>query len=153
MRLRNISLLLLLALALGSCMHPKDLVYTGVQHFGIHTGGPEHSALHMDVALYNPNRYTLRLKKADVDVYINNKHIGMMHVNGRHLLPGLDTTALPVTLDVALKEVLPGAVQLLFNSEVDVHLTGRIRAGRHGLYVTVPVDYTGKQDIRQGLNW
>ena len=49
-----------------SCRQPKDLVYKSVQNFGLQKG----KAL-MDISFYNPNRYKLKLKNADLDVFLN----------------------------------------------------------------------------------
>jgi len=103
----------------------------------------------MDVKLYNPNSFTVRLKDADVDIYVNQTYIGKMFVvNGNYLVPKADTFLLPVKVDVDLKNVLPNAMRLLFDKMVDVKVTGKIKAGKHGLYVSIPINYEGKQDIR-----
>ncbi len=107
----------------------------------------------MDVKLYNPNKYCLKLKKADLDLYINGNHLGKVKTKAVCSVTKLDTFTLPVTLAVDYRNILPNALQLLFNSEVDVKLTGKVKAGRHGLYITVPINYVGKQDIRSSVKF
>ena len=107
----------------------------------------------MDVHLYNPNSYRMKLKRADLDVYVNGKHLGKVETPKKVTVTKLDTFTMPIMLAVDLKNVLPNMVQLLFTSEVDVRLTGKVKAGRHGLFMTIPIDYTGKQDIKQGIKW
>jgi len=105
----------------------------------------------MDVRLYNPNNYRMKLKKADLDVFMSNDHLGKMNVAKKYTVPRMDTFLLPVTLDVDMQKVLPNALQLFLNSEVTVKLTGSVKAGRHGVFVRVPVNYEGKQDIRRAI--
>ena len=107
--------------------------------------------LSMDVLLFNPNRYPLKLKDADVNVFINGNKLGTMLLSECFPVPGLDTFSMPVTLDVDLKNVLPNALQLLMTPEVDIKLDGSVKAGRHGIYINVPVQYEGKQDIRSSI--
>lgn len=132
----------------ASCRAPRDLVYQNVQNFSIKQG-----SVAMDVRLYNPNSYRMKLKRADLDVYVNGKHLGKVETPKKITVTKLDTFTMPIMLAVDLKNVLPNMVQLLFTSEVDVRLTGKVKAGRHGLFMTIPIDYTGKQDIKQGIKW
>jgi len=150
--MKTIKLLILFTLLVFSaCRQPKNLVYQNVQNFKLQRVGLAQTALSMDISLYNPNSYSLKLKKADVDVFINDNHLGKMMVKGPYTITRLDTFILPVILDVDLKNVLPNVLQLVFNSDVDIKLKGTIKAGRHGIYINVPINYEGKQDIRSGL--
>jgi len=138
-------------LFISACRQPKDLVYQNVQNFKLQKIGLAQTAMTMDIRLYNPNNYSLKLKNADVDVFINNNRLGKMTVNGSYTITKLDTFSLPVMLDVDLKNGLPNVLQLVFNSDVDVKLSGTIKAGRHGVLLTVPINYEGKQDILSGI--
>jgi LEA14-like dessication related protein len=144
-------LLLLLFVAVAACRKPKELVYQEIGNFGIKKAGLKQTIISLDIRLYNPNKYTLKLKTANVDVYMNDSHLGKMLVGETTSFAALDTTALPVMLDVDLMNVLPNAFQLLINSEVNIKLTGTLRAGRKGIYITVPINYEGKQDILAGI--
>jgi LEA14-like dessication related protein len=150
MKKQNI-LLLLLILLVTSCRAPRELVYQNIQNFGI-SQSPSHTTLvSMDIRLYNPNNYALKLKKADVEVFINNNLVGKLNARSGCTLSGCDTASVPVTLEVDMKTVLPNMLQFILNSEVDIRLSGKIKAGRHGIYVSVPVSYEGKQDILSGI--
>ena len=138
---------------LASCRQPKDLVYAGVQHFGLKKADMKQAVLSMDVQLYNPNAYPMKLKHADMDIYINNKRLGKVNLGGKLRVPRLDTFAMPIILDVDLRNALPNMLQLALNGEVDVKLNGTVKAGRHGIFITIPVNYEGRQDIRQGIGW
>ncbi len=145
------SLLLLLIIGVCSCRHPKDLVYQNMQHFKMQQCAMDQTAISMDIRLYNPNRYTVKLKNADIDVYMNGSSLGKMKVNGKYTFTKLDTCSLPVTLNIDVKNALPNAFQLLLNSKVSIKLKGVIKAGRHGIYIKIPIDYEGKEDILSGI--
>ena len=145
--------ILLLVAGICSCKQPKDLIYKNIENIGMKQAGLNQTTLSLDIRLYNPNKYSLKLKKADVDVFLNASHLGKVTVNDRVVLPGFDTSSLPVLLDVDLKNVLPNALQLLLDSKVNLKVTGTIKAGRHGLYITIPVNYEEKQDILSGIKW
>ncbi len=76
-----------------------------------------------------------------------------MEVRDLFAVPGLDTFSMPVMLSVDLKNAVPNVLQLILNPEVDIKLAGTVKAGRHGVYIKVPVNYEGKQDIRAGIKF
>jgi LEA14-like dessication related protein len=139
---------LLVILFTASCRRPKELEYRNIEHFSMNKGG-----VSMDIRLYNPNNYKLKLKRADADVFVNGNKLGRMVTNAKITLAKRDTATIPVTLAVDLKNALPNIVGLLFNSEVNIKLTGRVKAGRHGVFIAIPINYEGKQDIRSGLKF
>ena len=134
-------------------MQPKQLVYQNVQNFKLKQAGLQQTEVSLDIRLFNPNNYGMKLKDADVDVFVNGNRLGKMQVNEFFAVPGLDTFSMPVMLNVDLKNAVPNALQLLLNPEVNIKLAGTVKAGRHGVYVRVPVNYEGKQDIRAGLKF
>ena len=151
MKIGALSLLMLLLVC--SCSHPKALVYKDIQHFKLQSAGLQQSGVSLDIRMFNPNSYGITLKNADVDVFVNGTLLGKLCVNNQCSVPGLDTFLLPVTLNVDMKNVLPNALQMFLKSDVDIKLAGTIRAGRRGIYMKVPVNYEGKQDIRSSLKW
>ncbi len=145
--MKKVSYIALFILIISACRQPKDLVYQGIENFKLQKVGLAGTNMSIDIRMYNPNSYSLKLKKADVDVFINDTRVGKMTVDGKYTINRLDTFVLPVLLTVDMKNVLPNALQLLFNSNVNVKLTGTIKAGRHGAFLSVPINYEGKQDL------
>ena len=146
--MKRICLNIFLVLTVISCRQPKDLVYKDVQHIKLNGFGINHSTISVDVRMYNPNKYGIQLKDADVDVFVNQTYIGKMFVvNGVYEIPRADTFLLPLNVDVDLKTVLPNALSFLLEKAVVIKLTGKIKAGKHGVYVSVPINYEGRQEI------
>lgn len=133
------------ALFLASCANPKDLVYQDVKNFRVNkiSLNPE---VGMDVQFYNPNKYSMTLKDADVDLYINNKLAGHATLDKRFNIPASSTFLLPVTLVADLQNIIPNALSLLANEEVNVKLTGHVKAGK-GVLVSIPIRYEGKKRL------
>ena len=131
-----------------SCTQPKPLVYHSLNHFGADMAGLKNTVLTMDLCLYNPNYYGLKLKNTDVDVYINDRYVGKALIREKVAIPKRDTFTLPILLRVDLVQAIPDAVQLLITKEITLKLTGIIRAGKHGMFVKIPVSYEGKQKIK-----
>lgn len=140
-----------LALLVLSCRQPKELVYQDIRNFKIRKVAMDNTVVSMDVRLYNPNHIGLKLRSADVLVAINNSLVGKVDVTDMCRIPARDTAVIPMVVQVNLKKVLPDVVKLLFNSEVDINLKGEMRAGSHGLFVRIPVNYTTREDILEGI--
>jgi LEA14-like dessication related protein len=140
------------AMAVGivcSCKAPKDLVYQGLQDVKMQKDVLKKGTITLNLRFYNPNRYKISVKDGLLDVYMNSNHAGTASV-APCTIPANDTFALPVTVNLDIKNVVTNAFALLADNEPDVKVTGHVVAGRHGVFITVPVDYEGKQNILQG---
>lgn len=144
----KIYLFVLIALTMltVSCSQPKQLVYQDVRNFRVGKLTLDMPEVGMDLQFYNPNDYGLTLKDANIDVYINNTLIGKAALTNAFSVPARDTFLMPVNLTADLKNVLPNALQILFNKEVEVTLHGNVKAGK-GIFINIPVDYRGKQRL------
>jgi len=149
-KIRTITLFIIICI-LASCTQPKPLVYKGVSNFSLKKADLQHPAIGMDLGFYNPNNYVLKLKYADVDVYINGNHLGKMILDTLYEIPKRDSFLMPVVLEVDTKHVFPNALQLLMSKEVDVKIEGYIKAGRKHIYINIPVEYEGKQPLNINL--
>lgn len=139
---------LLLLACLCACKQPKDLVYRDVEHFSVKHADVKETVLSMDVRLFNPNKYKVRLKSADVDVFLNGKKLGKMKLGKRVTILKNETTSMPVVVNVDVGNSLLGMVQSVFGNDAVIKLTGNIRAGRFGMFINVPVNYESKQDVK-----
>lgn len=126
----------------SSCRRPKELVYQDVENFRL-----QRTSLAFDVRLYNPNNLKVKLKKADLDVFLEGRHAGAVKMKEAVMIEKLDTFLLPVILDVDMANVLPNALQLLTKPEVTLKVSGTAKAGRHGIFIPIPVRYEGKQRV------
>jgi LEA14-like dessication related protein len=117
----------LLILVVASCANPKDLVYQDVKNFSVKkiSLNPE---VGMDVQFYNPNKYGMTLKDADINLYINNTLVGHAVMDEKFNVPAADTFL------------------LMSNKEVTVKLQGSVKAGK-GVLVRIPISYEGKKKL------
>jgi LEA14-like dessication related protein len=145
---QTIILILAVVLATVSCKQPQALLYKDVQHIKYEGHGAVRPGMSMDVLLYNPNNFSLKLRDADIDVYVNNSFIGKMFViKGKYKIPAMGSFLVPLHLDLDLNNVLPNALGLLFKHTAEFKVVGKIKAGKHGIYIAMPVHYEGQQEI------
>jgi LEA14-like dessication related protein len=136
-----------LLLLFSSCTKPKEPVYLDFQNLHVQKAGLSESVVRADVRCFNPNSFNLRLKKAELDVFVNDKYVGHSTLDTLIHIPALDTFYVPITLKLNLSNFLKNAVQLFLNPEVKLKVQGKAKVGKSGFYKNFPVSYEGKQRI------
>lgn len=139
----------LLAIAFGSCKQPQIPEYQAFENFKISTFGLSESVVSADLKYYNPNDFALKLKHADLDLSVNDRHVGHSVLDTLVTIPSRDTFYLPLKMKVDMKQLFTNALSLLMNNEIDLKVTGNIKLGKSGVFFNMPVNYSGKQTI----NW
>ena len=134
-------------LLLSACRTPASPTYIGYDDFKVEQVGLKNTILSTRVKLYNPNAYPLQLKSASIDVFLNNDFLGHSNLDSLIVLPGKDTSYVPLRLTASAKDLLSSTLKVWLNPEVTVKIKGTARAGRGGLFINVPIDYEGKQKI------
>lgn len=130
-----------------ACHAPKDLVYKGVNNFSIESANLRAPRLGLNMRFYNPNSYSMKIKHADVEVFINNNHLGNVILDTIYRIPANDSFSIPVSLTVDMKQVIPDALQIALNKSAEIKLVGHVKAKRGLIYLNIPVNYTGRQPI------
>lgn len=103
----------------------------------------------MDFIFFNPNTYAVNLKKVDCDVYLDSSYVGKFLLDTTMHIAGSSEFALPVSLDVDMKNILKNSFNLLMHNEVLIAARGTTRIGRGGIYVTIPFNYAGKEKLNR----
>ena len=134
-------------LLLAACGKPKPPQYLGYNNVRLEKAGLASNIVAADIKFYNPNPYALKLKEADLDVYVNGKLIGKSRTDSLITLPGRDSSAVPLRMQAAAKDLLGIMAQLVLDPNVRLRVKGTARVGRGGVFINLPVDYEGTQRI------
>ena len=80
MKLKNyIQLLIIILISCGlfnSCITYKDVEFKGINDVNIGKINKHVIPIELNVKIYNPNNYNIKITKANLDVYIEGKHLG-----------------------------------------------------------------------------
>jgi len=143
-----IGILLALALALGACGRPEPAEYYGFQDLQVGPVVNGKTDVSATVKLYNPNRFGIKLKRAEVDIKVNGAHAGHSLLDSTINIPAKDTFYVPVSLQLDLQGLFSNALQLLMGKrEATVDLDGRVRVKRGILTFNRSFHYEGTQDL------
>jgi LEA14-like dessication related protein len=133
---------------LAGCKQPEAPEYYGFENLQVSRIVAGQTSLSATVKLFNPNPYSLQLKRAKVDIAINGIPAGHSLLDSTIFIPGRDTFYVPVALQVDLKSLFSNALQLLMgNKNATVTLDGRVKIKKGMLTFNRPFHYEGKQDL------
>ena len=141
--------LLSLCFLISCSQHLLPPEYLGFHDFNVQTFSMDESVLHADLSFYNPNGFRLELKKADVNVYLNDQLANHYVMDSTINIPKQDTFYVPLNLKISPKLLISSAIRMLMNDNtVKVRMEGSIRVKRGALSVNVPVNYEVTQKMQ-----
>ena len=134
-----------LTTTLLSCSSPKELIYRDFKNFSIERLGYTSTTVKMDLIYNNPNSFGLQLKRTDLDIYINNTFLGHTYQDTLIRIPRNNDFILPIKFDVDMKNILKNALNTAWGNEVTLRVTGTLKVGKANVFMSMPVNYEGKQ--------
>ncbi len=138
-------LLLLLSLLPLACSTPKALEYRTFKNFTLEKLGFSSTAIKLDLIYFNPNNYGIYLKTTDIDIFINDAYLGHSTQDYQISIPKKEEFAIPLKIDVDMRNLLKNGLNTFLRNEVTVKITGSIRIGKANVFMSFPVLYEGKQ--------
>ena len=126
----------------------KEPQFVEARNFALTSVGLKSSTVYTDLFYFNPNGFGIQMKKADLDIYVDDKFIGHTLIDTLINIPRRDTFSIPVSMDVEMKKIFPNALSILLKEELMLRIEGTAKLGKAGLFVNVPVRYEGKQRLR-----
>jgi LEA14-like dessication related protein len=126
----------------------KEPEFIDARNFGLRSVGLKTSTVYADLIYFNPNNLGLQMKKAEMDVYVDNRFLGHSLLDTLITIPKKDTFSFPVMLEVEMKNIFPNAFAMLMKEEIELRIEGTAKVGKGGLFLNVPVKYRGKHRIR-----
>ena len=132
---------------LSSCTMPKErIVLRDVRD--VIVDAAEQPTLKANAIFYNPNNVRLRLKKIDVEVFVEDKKVAAVNQLLKTTIPARGEFSVPLRVTLAMKEL--GLMNTLFGflggKKLAVRYVGTLKLSYHGIPVTVPVDH--QEEVR-----
>ena len=135
----------LLLTAIMSCSSPKAVEYRSYSNLRVSNMGFTTSTVNMDLQYYNPNNFGLQLRMMDIDIFINDNLLGHSTLDTLIQIPRKNTFTIPLKVDVDMHNAFINGWNTLVGKEVTVKATGRVKVGKANVFMSMPVNYEGKQ--------
>jgi LEA14-like dessication related protein len=104
--------------------------------------------LKANAVFFNPNKVRGKLKKIDIQIFVNGKKAASVDQKLKTVIPANAEFTVPVTVDLAIKELglMDTLLGMIGGKTFEIHYKGSLRLSYHGVPINVPVDY--KDDVR-----
>jgi LEA14-like dessication related protein len=137
------------AVCMVSCSQPEAPEYKGFRDFSIQNVSMDSALLHAQLAFYNPNSFSMELKRGDVNVFLDDQLANHYVLDSTINIPKKDSFFVPLNLRVSPKLLLGSALKMLMNdANIKVRLVGSVRVKRGGIGFTVPINYEVMQTLK-----
>lgn len=137
------------ALLLSGCL-PKDSVQLRDVKNVIVIPGVE-PTLTGDAVFFNPNKSRLRLRKINVDIYVDGKKSATVNHDLKITARPNSEFTIPLKVQLSLKDMgLMETVRSLFGGKkYEIHYLGHLKVNVNGFPVRIPIDH--KEDFKLGF--
>lgn len=139
--------LMILSAALFSCQKPdQDIVLRKVQDVVVDASSDP--LLKANAVFFNPNNVRGKIKKIQVDIFVNGKKAGSVDQDFKLLIPAKSEFTVPLEVKLAVKELgfFDTVLGMLGGKKFEVRYAGFLKLNYRGIPIKVPVDY--KDDVK-----
>lgn len=133
--------------SISACGKFKDLEFVRVASLVFDELGFSKSTVKMELAYYNPNNFSLRLKDAEFDLFLDDTKVGHSLQDTLIDIPARDTFYFPVRLEVDMSNVFKNMLGALTNKEVTIKAAGNCKVGKKGVFLPFPIKCETRQKI------
>lgn len=135
-------------LVLSSCGPKQDIEFRYVKDVIVDAN--TEPLLKGNAVLYNPNKQKMKLRRINVDVYINGKKSARVDQEPKLQIPAKAEFTVPLEVKLNIKEL--GFMDTLFGviggKKMKIRYKGSISITYKGIPVRVPVDYESEVNLR-----
>lgn len=144
---RPVLVIFLASFLLLSCQKPEeDIVLRHIRDVVVDASSEP--MLKANAIFYNPNKVRGKLKKIDVEIFVDGKKAAAVDQEMKTSIPAQSEFTVPLEVKLAIKEL--GLMDTLFGmiggKTFKIHYKGSLKLSYRGLPINVPVDY--KDDVR-----
>ena len=144
-----ICLLVILGLVTIGCKSPKeDIVLRQIRDVVVDaTSDP---MLKANAIFYNPNSMRGKLKKIDVDIFVNGKKAASVNQQLKTVIPANSEFSVPIEVKLAMKELgfMDTLLGMIGGKKFEVRYEGSLKLTYHGFPINVPVNYKDEVRVR-----
>lgn len=141
---------LVLLLLEASCLPKKDIEFKGMKNVVVSTSTNGQPLLTGDAIFFNPNRVKMKLRKAEIDVIVNEKRSAQVRQQYDLDIPANANFTVPVEAQLSMKEIgfLDTIVGFLGGKKYKIQFIGSLYGSVHGVRIKVPVNHTEEARVK-----
>ena len=132
-----------LALVMVSCVPKEQIVLRAINIKEVEPGKEGNPILKADAVFFNPNSSRMRVKRIDIDVFVDGKKAARVDQRLNALMKANSEFTVPLEVQLNLKEVglLDTILSLFGGKKYDIQFVGSMKVTVNGFPVKVPVNH------------
>ena len=142
----------LLVVGLVSCNRPESPQFKYVENVVVELESFSAANLHAEAVLFNPNKNTITIKGAAIDIMLGEKVIAVLEEEYDIKAIGNEDFTVPLDVKIKLKDlnlnVLGSALGLMGDDGQEIRYLGKIKVSAYGIPFSVKVDYKEKIQLK-----
>ncbi len=137
---------LILLLAAGCQKPEEDIVLRQIKDVVVDASSSP--LLKANAVFFNPNKMRGKLRKIDVEIYVNGKKAADVEQTLTTSIPANSEFTVPLEVRLAIEElgILDTILGMIGGKSLEVHYKGTLKLTYRGFPIKVPVDY--KDNVR-----
>lgn len=126
-----------------ACVPKEQVVLRSVNIKQVEPGKDGDMLLYADAVFYNPNPSRMRVKRIDIDVFLDGKKAARVDQHLSALIKANSEFTVPLEVQLNLKEVglLDTILSLFGGKDHDIQFVGSMKVTVNGFPVKVPMNY------------
>ena len=141
-----------MVIGLSSCDKPESPQFKYLDNIVVELESLSTANLHAEAVLFNPNKNTITIKGADIDIMMDDKVIAVLEENYDIKAVGNEEFLVPLDVKIRLKDLnlnaIGSALGLLGDSGQEIRYLGKIRVKAYGVPFSVKVDYKDNINLK-----
>ncbi len=137
---------------LSSCDKPESPQFKYLQNIVVELESLSTANLHAEAVLFNPNKNTITIKGADIEIMMGEKVIAVLEKEYNIKAIGNEDFMIPLDVKIRLQDLnlsaIGAALGLIGDDGQEIRYIGKIKVKAYGVPFSVKVDYTDKINIR-----
>jgi LEA14-like dessication related protein len=150
LNMRSVACVIIFAtVLLAGCKRPKeDIVLRQIKDIVVDaTSDP---MLKANAIFYNPNSMRGKLRRINVDIFVNGKKAASVNQDLKTIIPANNEFSVPIEVKLAIKELgfMDTLLGMIGGKKFEVRYEGSLKLSYHGFPINVPVNYKDEVRVR-----
>jgi LEA14-like dessication related protein len=135
------SIFLFLLLSLTSCFKFEEVEFKGVEEFKMPKINDKQVVLNLVVKVENPNNYKIKIKSSDMEVFVEEKMIGTLHLVEKIVIRKKkeDNYMIQASVDLE-KGALFSMAKYALKKEINIRIKGKVKGSVMGVSKKIDIN-------------
>ena len=143
---------MLVLIGLSSCNKPESPQFMRLENIVVELESLSSANLHADAVLFNPNKNTVTIREANIDIMLGDQTIAILDKEYNIKAEGNTEFMVPLDVKIKLKDLnisaIGAALGLIGDGGQEIRFLGKIKVKAYGVPFSVKVDHKDKIDIK-----